>query len=221
MLEVLAKDYSLNPKFKDITIPAFGIKDLKEAMIKKSENKLVKCNLKQIIKKKIKDKFEKDIEKDYDKLEEKIKGKEFEKTLKDESEFLVKKLIGRLDINFEKLDDVISKYISNEKTDEIKNELLKENKNDFSNELYDRFNEINEKYDKILTNSNEEISKKFDDYFKKNILKYIKNIYFEKASLVILKKCKDFLADIISKNVTDEDVDNLIKSNLNNAFKEN
>jgi len=119
------------------------------------------------------------------------------------------------------LDDVISKYISNEKTDEIKNELLKENKSDFFDELYDVFNEINEKYGKILTNSNEEISKKFDDYFKKNILKYIKNIYFEKASLVILKKCKDFLADIISNNVTDEDVDNLIKTNLNNALKKN
>jgi len=223
IIEVLAKDFTFkNERWKnEITIPAFGIKELKEAMIKKSENKLVKCNLKQIIKKKIKDKFEKDIEEDYDKLEEKIKGKEFEKTLKDESEFLIKKLVGRLDINFEKLDDVISKYISNEKTDEIKNELLKENKSDFYNELYDRFNEINEKYDKILTNSNEEISKKFDDYFKKNILKYIKNIYFEKASLVILKKCKDFLADIISKNVTDEDVDNLIKSNLNNALKQN
>ena len=223
MLEVLAKDFTFQYESwkNEITIPAFGIEELKEAMIKKSENKLVKCNLKQIIKKKIKDKFEKEIEEDYDKLEEKIKGKEFEKTLKDESEFLVKKLVGRLDINFEKLDDVISKYISDEKTDEIKNELLKENKSDFSNELYDRFNEINEKYDKILTNSNEEISKKFDDYFKKNILKYIKNIYFEKASLVILKKCKDFLADIISNNVTDEDVDNLIKTNLNNALKKN
>ena len=222
MLEVLAKDYPLNPKIKDMTITAFGIKELKEVMIKKSENKLVKCNLKQIIKKKIKDKFEKDIGEDYDKLEEKIKGKEFEKTLKDESEFLVKKLVGRLDINFENLDDVISKYISNEKTDEIKNELLKENKSNFFDELYDRFNEINEKYGKILTNfSNKEISKKIDDYFKKNILKYIKNIYFEKASLVILKKCKDFLADIISNNVTDEDVDNLIKSNLNNALKKN
>ena len=222
MLEVLAKDYPLNPKIKDMTIPAFGIKELKEAMIKKSENKLVKCNLKQIIKKKIKDKFEKDIGEDYDKLEEKIKAKEFEKTLKDESEFLVKKLVGRLDINFENLDDVISKYISNEKTDEIKNELLKENKSDFFDELYDVFNEINEKYGKILTNfSNKEITKKFDDYFKKNILKYIKNIYFEKASLVILKKCKDFLADIISNNVTDEDVDNLIKTNLNNALKKN
>ena len=224
MLEVLAKDFTFQyESWKDeITIPAFGIEELKEAMIKKSENKLVKCNLKQIIKKKIKDKFEKDIGEDYDKLEEKIKGKEFEKTLKDESEFLVKKLVGRLDINFENLDDVISKYISNEKTDEIKNELLKENKSDFFDELYDRFNEINEKYGKILTNfSNKEISKKIDDYFKKNILKYIKNIYFEKASLVILKKCKDFLADIISNNVTDEDVDNLIKSNLNNALKKN
>ena len=100
MLEVLAKDYPLNPKIKDMTITAFGIKELKEVMIKKSENKLVKCNLKQIIKKKIKDKFEKDIEKDYDKLEEKIKGKEFEKTLKDESEFLVKKLIGRFLVCF-------------------------------------------------------------------------------------------------------------------------
>ena len=215
MLEVLAKDYPLNPKIKDMTIPAFGIKELKEVMIKKSENKLVKCNLKQIIKKKIKDKFEKDIGEDYDKLEEKIKAKEFEKTLKDESEFLVKKLVGRLDINFENLDDVISKYISNEKTDEIKNELLKENKSNFFDELYDVFNEINEKYGKILTNfSNKEITKKFDDYFKKNI-------YFEKASLVILKKCKDFLADIISNNVTDEDVDNLIKTNLNNALKKN
>ena len=64
-----------------------------------------------------------------------------------------------------------------------------------------------------------EITKKFDEYFKKNIFKYIINLYFEKASLVIIKKCKDFFADIISKNVSDEDVDDLIKSNLNNVLK--
>ena len=220
ILEVLAKDYTLKTKFFENTIPAFGIKELKEAMIKKSENKLVKCNLKQIIKKKIKDKFEKIIEEDYDKLEEKIKTKEFEKTLKDESDFIVKKLVGKLELNFEKLDDVISKYISKEKMDEIKKELLKEKKSDFFDELYEKFNEINEKYGKILTNfSNMEITKKFDEYFKKNIFKYIINLYFEKASLVIIKKCKDFFADIISKNVSDEDVDDLIKSNLNNVLK--
>ena len=55
----MAKDYVLKTKFFERTITASGIKELKEAMIKKSENKLVKCNLKQIIKKKIRDKFEK------------------------------------------------------------------------------------------------------------------------------------------------------------------
>lgn len=222
ILEVLAKDYELKTKFFEKTIPSFGIKELKEAMIKKSENKLVKCNLKQIIKKKIKDKFEKNIEEDYDNLEEKIKSKEFEKTLNEESNLITKKLVGKLNINFEKLDEVISKFISKEKMDDIEKELLKENKCDFFNELYEVFNEINEKYGKILTNfSNKEITTKFGEYFKKNILKYINNIYFEKASLIIIKKCKDFFADIISKNVTDEDVDDLIKSNLNNVLKKN
>jgi carbon monoxide dehydrogenase subunit G len=220
--EVMAKDYVIKTKFFEKTVPASGIKELKEAMIKKSENKLVKCNLKQIIKKKIKDKFEKIIEEDYDKLEEKIKSKEFEKTLNEESNLITKKLVGKLDINFEKLDEVISKFISKEKMDDIKKELLKENKSDFFNELYEVFNEVNEKYGNMLTNfSDKEITKKFDEYFKKNILKYITNIYFEKASLIIIKKCKDFFADIVSKNVTDEDVDDLIKSNLNNVLKKN
>ena len=222
ILEVMAKDYVLKTKFFEQTIPAFGIKELKEAMIKKSENKLVKCNLKQIIKKKIRDKFEKIIEEDYDKLEEKIKSKEFEKTLNEESNLITKQLVGKLDINFEKLDEVISKFISKEKMDDIKKELLNENKSDFFNELYEVFNEVNEKYGNMLTNfSDKEITKKFDEYFRKNILKYITNIYFEKASLIIIKKCKDFFADIVSKNVTDEDVDDLIKSNLNNVLKKN
>ena len=142
--------------------------------------------------------------------------------MNEESNLITKQLVGKLDINFEKLDEVISKFISKEKMDDIKKELLNENKSDFFNELYEVFNEVNEKYGNMLTNfSDKEITKKFDEYFRKNILKYITNIYFEKASLIIIKKCKDFFADIVSKNVTDEDVDDLIKSNLNNVLKKN
>ena len=220
IIPVLAKEFKIKMGTFEQTIPSQGIPELKEIMKKKCRNKLVKCNLKQIVKKKIKDKFEKIIEEDYDKLESKIKSKEFEKSLKDECDLITKKLLGRLEINYNKMDDILDKYINKEQMDKIKNQLFENNKNDFFNGLYEEFNIINQKYGNMLSNfSQKEIIKKFDDFFKKNIIKYINDIYFENASLIIIKKLKEFFGEIISENIKDEDINDLVNSNLNNIIK--
>ena len=220
IIPVIAKEVKIKAGSFEITIPTKGIPQLKEVMKIKCRNKLVKCNLKQIIKKKIKDKYEKIIEEDYDKLEKKIKSNEFEKSLKDECDLITKTLLGRLDINFGKMEDILDKFINKEKMNEIKKKLFEKNKSDFFSELYEEFNVINEKYgNKLNSFSHKEITKKFDDYFKNNIIKYINDIYFENASLIIMKKLKEFFGEIISDNIKDEDIDDLVNSNLNNIIK--
>ena len=191
IIPVLTKELKIKIGTFEHIIPSQGIPELKEIMKKKCRNKLVKCNLKQIVKKKIKDKFEKIIEEDYDKLESKIKSKEFEKSLKDECDLITKKLLGRLEINYNKMDDILDKYINKEQMDKIKNQLFENNKNDFFNGLYEEF----------------------------NIIKYINDIYFENASLIIIKKLKEFFGEIISENIKDEDINDLVNSNLNNIIK--
>ena len=119
-----------------------------------------------------------------------------------------------------KMEDILDKFINKEKMNEIKKKLFEKNKSDFFSELYEEFNVINEKYgNKLNSFSHKEITKKFDDYFKNNIIKYINDIYFENASLIIMKKLKEFFGEIISDNIKDEDIDDLVNSNLNNIIK--
>ena len=220
IVEVLAKDQKVKLGKKEIIMEAYGIDELKKVMKDKCKNKLVKCNLKQIVKKKIIKKYEENINEKEEEIEKKIKLNEFEKTLSEECNYIVKTLIGNLKLDFSALDSIISKYNKTDKMDEIKNKLLEENTNHFFNELFLEFNEINEKYGRKLSNfSMSEINKKFDSYFKSNIISYISKKYFEKASSIILEKCKVYFGDIISKNIKDEDIDNLINTNMSNILK--
>ena len=176
------------------TIPAFGIPELKRVMMEKCKNKL-----KKIVKKKMKDKFNQNIEEDYNKLISKINSKEFEPSLKEECEMIVKNLLGNININFNNLNNIITRYTNKDKMKEIK-------KNLFNNELLEEFNDISQKYGNRLSNlSMEEIYTKFDDYFNANIIQDIVNIYFEKASLIFIEKCKEFFGEIIGTNVRDEE----------------
>lgn len=220
IIDVLAKDFHLKLGKFEHTIPAYGIPELKEVMMEKCKNKLVKCNLKQIVKKKIKDKFNQSTAEDYNKLISKINSKEFEPSLREECERIVKSLVGNIDINFYNLNDILTRYTNKDKMEEIKKELLEKNKSAFYDELFEEFNDINQKYGNKLTNfSMKEIFGKFGDYFNNNISKDIVNIYFEKASLIFIEKCKEFFGEIIGTNVRDEDIENLVNSSLNNKFK--
>ena len=220
IVEVLAKDAILKAGKKEIVVDAFGIDDLKKVMKDKCKNKLVKCNLKQIVKKKIIKKYEENINEKEEEIAKKIKSNEFEKTLSEECNYIVKALVGNLKLDFSSLDSIISKYNNKDKMNEIKNKLLEQNTNYFFNGLFLEFNEINEKYGRKLSNfSMSEINKKFDNYFISNIIGYINKKYFEKVSSIILEKLKAFFGEIISKNIKDEEIDNIVNTNMSNILK--
>ena len=220
IVEVLAKDQKMKTKKQECIINAFGIDELKTIMKKKCENKLVKCNLKQIVIKKIKKKYEENIQKNYEQIKKMFKSNKFEKTLNEECDMIIQKLIGNLIFNFEGLDEIMSKYINKEKLDEIKNKLYEQNKVNFNNELFEEFNVINEKYGNQLSNfSYREIHKKFDDYFASNIIGFINQLYFGSVCSLLLEKFKEYFSEVISINIKDEEIDKLVKSNMNNILK--
>ena len=220
IIPVLAKDQAIKLGKKEIICEAYGIDDLKKVMKDKCKNKLVKCNLKQIVKKKIVKYFEENINENFENIKKNIKSNVFENTLNEECNIILKNLIGNLNIDFSSMDEIISNYNSKEKMDEIKNKLLEQNSGYFGNELFEEFNAINEKYGNKLSNFNiREINKKFSEYFTSNIIGLINKIYFEVASTLILEKCKKFLGEIISKNIKDEEIDNLIQTNMSNILK--
>ena len=220
IVDVLAKDIKMKLGKQEILIEAYGIDELRELMKKKCKDKLFKCNLKQIVMKKIKQKYDEIINESFEEIKGKLKSHIFENTLQEECDMIVKKLIGNLNLDFNNLDDIFSKYSDKEKLDEIKNKFLGLNKGIFIEELSGLFNLINEKYNNMLPNVNlmEIINKKFNDYFKLNFTKYIKNLYFEKSSFICIEKLKEFIRELISQNIKDKDIDELVNSNVNNLL---
>ena len=220
IVDVLAKDLKMKLGKQEILIEAYGIDELRELMKKKCKDKLFKCNLKQIVMKKIKQKYDEIINESYEEIKGKIKSHIFENTLQEECDMIVKKLIGNLNLDFNNLDDIFSKYSDKEKLDDIKNKFLGLNKGTFIEELSGLFNLINEKYNNMLPNVNlmEIINKKFNDYFKLNFTKYIKNLYLEKSSFICIEKLKEFIRELISQNIKDKDIDELVNSNVNNLL---
>ena len=178
IIPVLAKDQPIKLGKKEIICEAYGIDDLKKVMKDKCKNKLVKCNLKQIVKKKIVKYFEENINENFENIKKNIKSNVFENTLNEECNIILKNLIGNLNIDFSSMDEIISNYNSKEKMDEIKNKLLEQNSGYFGNELFEEFNAINEKYGNKLSNFNiREINKKFSEYFTSNIIGLINKIF--------------------------------------------
>ena len=220
IIEVLAKDQKLKIGKKEQIIEAYGIDDLITQMKTKCKNKLVKCNLKQIVKKKINDKFFNMIDEKYKAIENKLKSNNFENSFKEECNLIVNEFIGNLNLNFKSLENILLEYISNNKLNDIKNKILEENISKFYKGLFEGFNSINEKYGNILTNfSINEINNKFDEYFTSNIKNFIINKYFEEAGLIFNKKCKEFFGELIGKNIKDEDIEELVNSNVDDTLK--
>ena len=222
IVDVLAKDLKMKLGKQEILIEAYGIDELRELMKKKCKDKLLKCNLKQIVMKKIKQKYDEDINESYEEIKGKLKSHIFENTMQEECDMIIKKLIGNLNLDFNNLDEILSKYSDKEKLDEIKNKFLGLNKGIFFEELSVLFNSINEKFNNMLPNVNlmEIINKKFNDYFKLNFTKYIKHLYLEKSSFICIEKLKEFIRELICQNIKDKDIDELVNSNVNNINKD-
>jgi ABC-type dipeptide/oligopeptide/nickel transport system ATPase subunit len=220
IIPVLAKDFEFEyPNGTKFKMPAYGINNLIDIMKEKCKNKLIKCNTKQIAQRKMKEQFENDIKDKTLEINNKIRNHEFKNTLKEQFEFIIKELFDDVNLNFEYLEQIILE-IKN-KINIYKLYLFEEIKDKSHSQLYKGFNIINEKYNKKLDDFKieETFREEYNEYYKTNIEEYIKKIIFENVSIKFLEKCKAFFAELICSDIKDEEIDDIVKSNLDNIFK--
>ena len=222
IIDILAKDYDLEIGNINYKIKAFGLDKLIES-IKKNAKKVVTANLKQIAKNKIKKEFIENTNKKYNEMQKKIRNHELESTFTKECELILKVLFGDINLNFNDIEKVISKYIEKlniKIIDEIKNK----NKEKSLDKINEQFIIFNAKYDNLLkqnTNVYEEyiINEKFEDYFKPKINDEVNKIVLEKASLIFMENVRKYLNETISENVKDEEIEDLAASNVEKILK--
>ena len=203
-----------------ITIKAFGMNKLIEAIGKKCEKNLVKCNIKQIAKQKIIEEYQSDIGAKSEEILKKLENFEIQNTFNEECKYIVKYLIGDLNLNFQSLDIMITIKIDESKKF-IKNKILEDNKGNWSLKLFQEFKKIDSKYDKQLDDSTvtEDLTEKFDEYFDTTIKKYIQKIFYKNASNIFINKIKKLFSEIICNNIQDSDIKDLVSSNVRNIMK--
>ena len=203
-----------------ITIKAFGMNKLIEAIGKKCEKNLVKCNIKQIAKQKIIEEYQSDIGDKTEEILKKLENFEIQNTFNEECKYIVKYLIGDLNLNFQSLDIMITIKIDESKKF-IKNKILEDNKGNWSLKLFQEFKKIDSKYDKQLDDSTvtEDLTEKFDEYFDTTIKKYIQKIFYKNAANIFINKIKKLFSEIICNNIQDSDIKDLVSSNVRNIMK--
>ena len=203
-----------------ITIKAFGMNKLIEAIGKKCEKNLVKCNIKQIAKQKIIEEYQSDIGAKSEEILKKLENFEIQNTFNEECKYIVKYLIGDLNLNFQSLDIMVTIKIDESKKF-IKNKILEDNKGNWSLKLFQEFKKIDSKYDKQLDDSTvtEDLTEKFDEYFDTTIKKYIQKIFYKNAANIFINKIKKLFSEIICNNIQDSDIKDLVSSNVRNIMK--
>ena len=188
-------------------------------MKKKCQKQLIKCNIKQIAKKSIQEKYYKEIQDKSIEISRKIKEYDLANTFGEECKYILTNLVCDLDLSFENLSHLISEIIDNSKK-LVKTKLLDEYKEKWVIKLYKEFRIINNEYDKQLDDSsiNDDLMDEFYEYFSTNIEGYIKKIFIAKASLIFIAKIKIFFGGLICDDIKDEEIEDIVKKNLENIF---
>ena len=188
--------------------------------MKKNAQKIVKKNLKQIVKNKIKNGFIEVTSAKYDDIKRKIKLQEFESTFTKECELILGNLIGNLNLNFDGLEKVVSDFIEKLNLD-VKNKFIDENQSNGLNKLNKEFWKMNDNYDRQIKDPSlkDNFMTKLHNYNDKKVMEDARKIILEKASLLFIEKSIELFSEIISDNVEDEDVENIVNSTFDNIFK--
>ena len=219
IIEVMAKDFPLPINGKEHIIKKRGLENLIEEMKKKCQKQLVKCNIKQIAKKNLQEKFIKDIREKSEEITRKINEFDLVNSFDEECKYILTNLICELDLSFENLSHLISKIIDNSKK-AVKNKIIDEYKEKWIIKLEKAFRIINNEYDKLLDDSSieDDLKDEFNEYFTKIVEADIKKIIIAKASLMFIAKIKIFFGGLICDEIKDEEIEDVVKKNLENVF---
>ena len=205
---------------QEIPIPQFGIDKLKKLMIKNAE-KVVKANLKYSAKITIKEKYILNTKENFNEMEKKFKNHEFG-NITQECETIIKNLFTDLNFNYEdlnlnfgKLERDISDYIE-QLNIKIKKKYIDKYKDKGLNKLFEAFSNFNNKYDNQLNDSSmkEHFYIKFDDFFETKIIEEINKEIVGKAFQIFMQKSRDIFSEMVSDNVTDEEIKDPLNINL-------
>ena len=190
----------------------------------KNSKKIIMAHLKYSTKKIMIEYYKNNIKEIYNEMDNKYKIYEFNNTFIKESEIILKNLFEEnnlIDINFDFTD--IEKYILDniEKMNEkIKNILIEKYEDKSINKIYENFNNFNLKYDKKLNDNNmkEYFISKFNEFFENEITKKISKIITGKSLKIFLDKSIDIICELISNNISNEELEDLVKYNINNLL---
>jgi len=228
IIPVNSKKEKINIINQKITIPQFGLNELKNTMINNSKN-IINANLKYAAKVQIKDYFFSKIKEKFITMINQFKKQEFENIFSKGCEKIIRSLLmlettEKLDINFnfKSFDKLILELIEKLKIKIIKN-LKKQYTNKCLEKMNDRFIILNAKYNNPLKWEQwlEQyfINIKLKEYFEKRINDEVYKITFEKAYIFFLKISKKFIGENICNNVTDEEIRDLVNKNTHNILK--
>ena len=222
IIDILAKDYTIELGNQNIKINSFGLDNLISS-IKKNAKKVVIANLKQITKIKMKKKYIENTTIKYNEIKKKIRNHEFERTFTRECRFIIKNLFENLDLNFDNIERVISKYIKKLKI-KIINEIKNKNKEKSIDKIDEQFIIFNAKYDNLLKPNSHDyeeyfINENIEKYFMPKINEEVNKIVLEKASLIFMENIRKYFSEVISENVKDEEIEYLAISNVEKILK--
>ena len=221
IIPIVAKDLNLKIGKMNITIPKYGLEELIESM-KKNAKKIVLANLKEITRKEIQQKYKKNINMKYNEIEKKLNDYDFEKNITKEFKTILKELFIDININFDDLVKVLLDY-KEQLNEKIMEYFKKQYKDKSMNKINKEYLNINTTYNNQLVydSSYEEYNfiTKFEEFFKDKINESVNNILLGKASLIFLKRSKDFFSEILSENIKDEEIEDLANSNVEKILK--
>ena len=222
IIPILVKEIPIKVKGKIIAeYPKYGLDTLINTL-KKNTKTRVSAYYKEVTKSKLKVQYLENIKIKYNEIKKKLENKEFETSLSKECENILEKLFDSLNLNYEDLEEVVIDY--KEKLNaKIMEYIKKENKDKNMNKINEKYLNNNAKCDHQLTydSSFEEYNfmTKLENYFKDKINEEVNKMLLEKASLRFLEKGREYFGDIISENLKDEEIEDIINSNLDKILK--
>ena len=219
IIEILCKDEQIY----DINIEAYGLDKLRQSMKNKAKCSLIKTNIKQVAKKKIKEKYLEDIKIKYKDLKKKLRQRKFESSFSFRLKYIIEIIFGKIELDFNNIENIIINDIPESK-EKIMKILKIENDERIRKRINNEFINFNAKYDNLLKKNidayeNYLFNTKFKNYLEPKVEEEIKNLLYEKSAILFMEKSLEILSDIVSEDIKDEEIQELVDKSIKKFFK--
>ena len=219
IIEILCKDEQIY----DINVEAYGLDKLRQSMKNKAKCSLIKTNIKQVAKKKIKEKYLEDIKIKYKDLKKKLRQRKFESSFSFRLKYIIEIIFGKIELDFNNIENIIINDIPESK-EKIMKILKIENDERIRKRINNEFINFNAKYDNLLKKNidayeNYLFNTKFKNYLEPKVEEEIKNLLYEKSAILFMEKSLEILSDIVSEDIKDEEIQELVDKSIKKFFK--